>query len=213
MTESAAIRVLIADDHPLARAGVAAMLETQPDIDVVAAAEDGAAAVRLALETQPHVLVVDLRMPALDGVAVTRAVLAQPSPPKVVVLSHYDGDDDVWNALKAGAHGYLTKTCRGEALADAIRTVHRGERYLPAELSMRMATRVGQNELTFRERQVLDAVFAGQTNKQIAKDLSITERTIALHVSNILGKLGARTRTEAVAIALSRGLLKPPASR
>lgn len=209
MTTAVRIRVVLADDHEIARMGAAAVLATQPDIELVAQASDGAQAINLFRQHRPDVLVVDLRMPGLDGISVIEAVRREDPDARVLVLTHYDGDEDVFRALTAGARGYLTKDARGDALLEGIRALARGVRYLPAAISDRLAGHMAHDRLTGREREVIDLVFAGRTNREIAAALGITERTAALHVGNLLAKLGARSRTEAVAIALDRGLLKP----
>jgi two-component system NarL family response regulator len=208
MNESRKIRVLVADDHPLARSGIHALLSVQGDFDVVAEVEDGAQAVAAFKQLRPDVCVLDLRMPVLDGVAAVRAIREVDPAARIIVLSHYDGDEDVFEAIRAGARGYLTKQARGEVLAEALRTLMAGQRYLPAEIAGKLADRSLQPNLSVRERQVLEGVFAGRSNREIAESLSIAERTASLHVSNLMTKLGARSRTEAVSIALQRGLIK-----
>jgi two-component system, NarL family, response regulator len=201
------IRVLLADDHAIARAGVAALLSAQRDVELCGQAEDGAAAVRLYDALRPDVLVIDLRMPVLDGVGAITAICRQHPEAHVLVLSHFDGDENVVSALRAGARGYVTKDARGEMLVEAVRTIAAGGRYLPPDLAGQLVGRVNQNPLSGRERQVLDHLVDGLTNREIGEALGITERTIALHVSNLLVKLGAKTRTEAATLALQRGLV------
>jgi two-component system NarL family response regulator len=208
MSERPKIRVLVADDHPLARSGIHALLTAEGDFDVIAQAEDGAQAVAAFKRLRPDVCIMDLRMPVLDGVSAVRAIREVDPDARVIVLSHYDGDEDVFDAIRSGARGYLTKQSRGEVLAEAIRTVMSGLRYLPAEIAAKLADRSLQPNLSLRERQVLEGVFAGRSNREIAESLHIAERTASLHVSNLMTKLGARSRTEAVSIALQRGLIK-----
>lgn len=206
----ACIRVLIADDNAIARAGIKALLLVQDGISVVGEATDGVRAVEQYRALLPDVLVVDMRMPRLDGAAVASAVLREFPRARVLVLTHYDGEETVMLALRAGVHGYLTKETGGPDLVQAIRAVHEGKRYLPPSVEQRLSTHLTQPALTLRERQVLESIYLGLTNKQIATKLHVTERTAGFHVGGLLAKLGAKTRTEAVAIALNRGLLAGP---
>ncbi|MDX2023178.1 MAG: response regulator transcription factor [Deltaproteobacteria bacterium] len=206
----ACIRVLIADDNVIARAGIKALLLVQDGISVVGEADDGVRAVEQYRALLPDVLVVDMRMPRLDGAAVASAVLREFPAARILVLTHYDGEETVMLALRAGVHGYLTKDTGGPDLVHAIRAVHGGQRYLPPSVEQRLSTHLTLPALTLRERQVLEAIYHGFTNKQIATKLGVTERTAGFHVGGLLAKLGAKTRTEAVAIALNRGLLQAP---
>ena len=206
----ACIRVLTADDNAIARAGIKALLLVQEGILVVGEAEDGVRAVEQYRALLPDVLVVDMRMPRLDGAGVAAAVLREFPNARVLVLTHYDGEDSVMLALRAGVHGYVTKDTGGPDLVLAIRAVHAGQRHMPASVEQRMSTHLTLPALTLRERQVLECIFHGLTNKQIAAKLGVTERTAGFHVGGLLAKLAAKTRTEAVAIALHRGLLSPP---
>jgi DNA-binding NarL/FixJ family response regulator len=203
------IRVAIADDNLYTRLGVVTYLRAQPDIEIVGEADDGPAAVALFAAQHPDVFVVDLRMPGLDGVQVTTAVCRDPQA-RVLLLTHYDGDAHVTQALRAGARGYLTKEARGEELLAAIRAVARGERYLPPPILERMVSAMNQPALTARERTVLEHVARGLSNREIARAMGVAERTVGVYVSVILSKLGARSRTEAVVIATERGLLVRP---
>lgn len=201
------VRVLLADDHPVARRGVVSLLAASGDVDVVGQAANGAEVLVSFPQLRPDVVVTDLRMPVLDGVALTRALIALDPDARVLVFSHHDGDEQVYQALRAGARGYLTKDADADVLIDAVRTVAAGGRYVPAELAGRYAERVTQPSLSPREREALALVARGLTNRDIAGALGIAERTAALHVGNLLTKLGARTRTEAVALAAKAGLL------
>jgi two-component system, NarL family, response regulator len=204
------IRIVVADDHEIARSGTAVLLGTQPDFQVVGLAEDGARAIALYRELQPDVLLADLRMPVFDGLAVTSTLTAAFPEAKILILSHYDGDEDIFRALKAGARGYLTKDTRGQELIAAIRTVFSGGRYIPTALGDRLTGRMLAPTLTPREQQVLELMAEGLTNRNISANLGIAERTVGLHVGHVLEKLSANTRTEAVSIALKRGLLRTP---
>lgn len=201
------IRVLLADDNLIARNGVASLLATDPGIEVVGKAEDGAAAIKLYRELAPDVVVTDLKMPKLDGIQVTQALAAEQPPGAVLVLSQFEGDEGVVRALQAGALGYVTKEVDGDELIRAVRSVAARERYLPRAIANKLAERLVHSALSPRELQVLQLVYGGQSNREIAAALRMSERTVSVHVSNILDKLDARNRTEAVRIALERGLL------
>jgi two-component system NarL family response regulator len=206
-------RVAVAEDNRLVRLGIVALLKTQSDLVLAGEAEDGAQAVNLFRAARPDVFLIDLRMPILDGVQVTREILRSDPEARLLVLSHYDGEEDIFRAVQAGARGYLTKEHPPEEILDAIRVVRAGGRYLPSNVAERLNERKMQPELTLREHQVLELLALGLTNKQIGDELCLAHKTCSIHVSAVLGKLGAHTRTEAVAIAQKRGLLKPPASR
>lgn len=201
------IRVIIADDHPVARKGVASLLAASPSVDVVSEASNGAEVLAMYPKLKPDVVVSDLRMPVLDGVGLIRALLAFDREARVLVFTHYDGDEQVLQALRAGARGYLTKDADGDVLVQAIATLASGGRFIPAELAGRYADLVTRPTLSPRERETLLLMAHGLTNHEIATQLRLSERTAALHVSNVLGKLGAKTRAEAVAIATRSGLL------
>jgi two-component system NarL family response regulator len=207
VTDRPLIRVLVAEDNALMRLGIVTMLRTQPDIDVVGEAPDGARAIALARQLRPDVLLLDLKMPTLDGVQVIANLCGASPEARILVLTHYDAEEDIFRAVRAGARGYLTKDAQGEQIVEAIRTVHAGGRYLPAEIAGRLAERMSQPSLSPRELQVLEHVARGLTNREIARELSLTEKTAGAYVGNVLAKLGASTRTEAVAIGRERGLL------
>lgn len=210
MTSPAApIRVLVAEDNYLTRLGTVTLLRTQPDMEVVGEAEDGTAALDLYRRTAADVVVADLKMPGLDGVALAAALARETPPGKMLVLTHYDGDENVFRALKAGARGYLTKGVRPGDFLGAVRAVYAGDRYLPPDIAGKVAERMMQPGLSPRELQVLELVYRGMSNRQIAATLSVSERTVGMFVSNILAKLDARSRTEAVSIAIERGILQP----
>lgn len=201
------LRILLVEDNHLTRLGTLALLGTQPDLEVVAEAEDGLTGLDLWKRHRPDVLVVDLRLPGFDGVQVISAVIAEAPDAAVLVLTNYDGDENIFRALKAGARGYLTKDVRGPELFAAIRAVARGEKYLPAAIAGQLAERVLQASLSPRELQVLGQIYEGRSNREIAQRLSLAEKTVTMYVSHILAKLEAKSRSEAVAIALRRGIL------
>jgi len=208
MTDAPPIRVLIADDHPLFRDGLAALLQRQPSIAVVGSAADGREAIELFQTLQPDVVLVDLRMPPDDGVAVVEALRAVSPAARVIVLSAFDADDDVLRAIQAGAAGYLLKMSSPTELADAIAQVHRGQTALPPGVATKLASHVGRPRLTGRQDEVLQLIARGMTNQEIGQQLNIVEGTVKAHVKSILEKLGARDRTQALCIALERGLVK-----
>jgi DNA-binding NarL/FixJ family response regulator len=212
------IRIAIADDHPVVREGLVAMLETEPDFQVVGTAATGAEAVALAAREHPDVMLLDLELPELDGVAVLRRLAADGTRVRVLVFTVFDTDERIIAAVEAGAAGYLLKGAPRADLFAAVRTVAAGGSLLAPVASsavlrrMRGETPANGPSLTPREREVLDALARGLGNKQIATQLGVSERTVKFHVSSLFEKLGAGNRTEAVAIAARAGLveMRPP---
>ncbi len=204
---TAPIRVLIADDHAVIREGLAAMIARQSDMQVVAEAADGAQAVELARAHQPDVILIDLRMPNLDGVVAITQIRSDRPQARVIVLTTYDDDEDIYRALRAGAMAYLLKDTPREELLDTIRAVHAGQKRIPPNVAVKLAERILAPELTGRELEVLKLIVAGKSNKEIGAALSISEGTVKVHVNNILGKLGMNDRTQAVTAALQRGIV------
>lgn len=202
------IRILVADDHPFFVDGLVANIETEPDMMVVARAPDGRQAVALAREHRPDVTLMDLRMPSLNGVEAIREIMRGAPESRIIVLTTYDGDEDIHRALKAGAKAYLLKDAFREELLAAIRQVHSGRRHIPPQVAGRLAERMATEELTERELEVLRLVAAGKSNREIGDALSIAEGTVKAHVNNILNKLGANDRTHAAMLALQRGLFR-----
>jgi DNA-binding NarL/FixJ family response regulator len=205
------IRVLVVDDHPVVRQGLIAILGYEPDIEVVGDAADGEQAVRLILERRPDVVLLDLRLPRLDGVEVMRQVRAQAPEVRFLVLTTYDTDEYIGPALAAGAQGYLLKDALPEELARGVRAVMRGAAALEPAVAARLLERMAEgergDELSERELEVLRLLVAGASNKAIAAQLSLSENTIKTHISRIFAKLGVQSRAEAVAVALQRGLV------
>lgn len=205
------IRILLADDHPVVRDGLAAMLATQPDFEVVGEAGTGAEAVAQAARLRPDVVLMDLEMPALDGIEAIRLLRAADPAVQVVVLTAFDTDERIVGALQAGAQGYLLKGAPRAEIFAAIRIVSAGGALIPPVVASKLLRQVRAAEhpdaLTAREREVLGLVAAGLANQEIAARLSISERTVKFHVSSLLAKLGAKNRTQAVRVGRERGLI------
>jgi two-component system, NarL family, response regulator LiaR len=212
--ESAAIRVLVVDDHAIVRQGLRAMLEIVPDIDLVGEAASGEQALKLEKDTRPDVILMDLMMPGMDGITCIREIRAQSPSARILVLTNFAGEDMIFPAIKAGAMGYQLKDSSPEALVNAIRQVYRGEsalhpliaRKVLDELNSGSDRRLTEDPLTQRELEVLRLIARGCENKDIAKELVISEATVRTHVSNILGKLHLASRTQAALYALKEGL-------
>jgi two-component system NarL family response regulator len=202
------IRLLIADDHFVVRLGLLSALRQAEDLQVVAEAEDGVEAVELHARHAPDVTIMDARMPLLDGIAAIRRIREDSPAARFIVLSVHAGEEDIHRAIKAGASAFLLKDAAGAELLDAIRAVHRGEKYVPARLAELLRRRESREELTEREVEVLHELCLGRTNKEIAAVLHISPMTVKIHVAHIIKKLGVLDRTQAVAIALERGWVK-----
>jgi DNA-binding NarL/FixJ family response regulator len=219
------LRIVIADDQKLVRAGFAMILGAQPDIEVVGEADDGAEAIRVVRATRPDVVLMDVRMPELDGLAATRELLSQGPPgrhvPKILILTTFDVDDYVYEALAAGASGFLLKDTPPEQLVEAVRSVAAGESLLAPTVTRRLiehfvesrATRQqpreGMDELTPREVEVFKLIARGLSNAEIASELVVSEATVKTHVARILLKLGLRDRVQVVVVAYESGLVRP----
>lgn len=203
----AKIRVMLVDDHILMRMGLNTALNNEPDLQVVAEAEDGQEAVEAYATHRPDVVVLDLRMPKLNGFETIEVLRRVHPSARVLILSNYSGGDDVANAFKAGAHGYVSKGMPLEKLLEAIRAVARGDQYVPPEIARRHSSRVA-SQLSPREMDVLTLIAKGQSNKEIAATLNLVEGTVKIHVTNVLSKLGVADRTQAVLAAMRRGILQ-----
>ena len=207
MSSCARIRVLIADDHTVVRDGVAAILGLQPDMKVVAEASDGEEACALFEKHKPDVLLLDLRMPQKDGLETVKTIRAKRPDARIIILTTYGGDEDIFRSLKAGAKGYLLKDAPRQQILEAIRTVHAGDRYIPASIASKAAEHALKPQLTTREVEVLQRMARGESNKEIGAALFVSEGTVKTHVKSILAKLDASSRTEAVTIATRRGFI------
>jgi DNA-binding NarL/FixJ family response regulator len=203
----APIRVLVADDHPVVRTGLTAVITQQPDLALVAEAENGEQAVALFREHRPDVALMDLRMPVMGGVEAIRAIRAEFPVARILALTTYEGDADIRRALDAGASGYLLKDMLLTDVIAAVRAVHRGQRVIPAAVASRLAEFPERNEPTERELEVLQLVARGLSNKEVARAIGRTDETVKIHLKNIFAKLGVTDRTEAVTLALARGLI------
>jgi two-component system NarL family response regulator len=201
------IRVLVVDDHPMIRAGLTATIDPEPDMTVVASASTGREGLEQYRQHQPDVMLIDLKMPEMGGVEAIRTIRAEFPSAKIIVVSTYQGDEDIFRALEAGAVTYLLKDMLAEKMVGIIREVAGGGRPIPPEVAQRLTDRMFQAALTTREVEVLRLVARGMRNKEIAADLKISDETVQGHVKNILAKLSVHDRTEAVAVAIRRGIV------
>jgi two-component system NarL family response regulator len=205
--ENKKIRIIIVDDHFMLRMGVAASINMEPDMEVIAEASTGRMAIELAQRRKPDVVLMDLRLPEMSGPEATAAICEKVPESRVIVLSTYDGDEDVYRAFQAGARAYLLKTVLRRELVQTIRSVHAGQRYIPPPIAARLADRMSHSELTARELEVIHLIVKGMSNKEIGTALSITEVSVKFHVRNVLMKLGVHDRTQAATTALQRGIV------
>jgi DNA-binding NarL/FixJ family response regulator len=205
---SVPIRVLIADDHSVVREGLAAIIEAQPDMVLAGKGQDGHEAVDLWQRLKPDIGLFDLRMPGADAVHAIEAIRAADRDARIIILTTYDGDEDIYRALRSGAKGYILKDSSMEQITACVRAVHEGRSYLPPPVAAKLATRVGSDALTPRELEMLRLAAEGQTNKSIAARTGVSPATVKFHLNNAFSKLGATTRTAAIAIAVKRGLIR-----
>ena len=201
------IRILIVEDHHVVRQGIIALLRTYADVEVVGEASDGLEAIERYRALRPDIALMDLQLPRLNGADAISRIRAEFPGARFIVLTTFDGDEDIFRALQAGAKAYLLKGMTGEELLAAIRTVHKGKASIPPSIAEKLAERVSGQQLTGRELNVLERIVAGRANKEIALDLNISEATVKSHVNNLLGKLGVADRTHAATVAIQRGLV------
>lgn len=202
-----AIRVLVVEDHNVVRQGLVALLKVAGDLDVVGEAADGEQAITQFRKYQPDITLIDLRLPKLGGVDAISQIRKETPHARFIVLTTYDGDEDIYRALKAGAKAYLLKGMTSEELMMAIRSVHAGKSHIPPAIAERLAERMGSEELTPRESDVLEQIVSGKSNKEIAAELEISEATVKTHINSLLAKLGVTDRTQAATAAIRRGIV------
>jgi DNA-binding NarL/FixJ family response regulator len=207
MTDQARIRVFSVDDHPLLREGIAAIINSQPDMTLVAQASNGRDALQRFREHLPDVTLMDLRLPDMSGIDTVIAIRSEFADARIVMLTTFEGDAEIQRALKAGARGYVLKSTPPKELVDAIRQVHAGKKRIPPDVAAHLAEHLTDETLTDREIEVLSHLAHGNRNRDIAERLFISEETVKVHMKHIMEKLGASDRTQAVAIAIRRGII------
>jgi len=208
MSQQRVIKILSVDDHHLIREGIASVIRNQPDMELVAHASSGTEAIELYRQHRPDVTLMDIRLPGLSGIDATTAICSEFPHARIIIFTTSDGDVEVQRSLEAGARGYFLKSLPPDELIKAIREVHAGKKRIQTELAARMAEHMGEERVTAREIQVLEYVAAGQHNREIGERLFISEETVKVHLRRIMAKLGARGRTQAVAIANRRGVVR-----
>jgi DNA-binding NarL/FixJ family response regulator len=208
MNDAVRIRVLSVDDHALLREGIAAIISSQPDMLLVSQASDGSEAIRLFREHQPDITLMDLRLPDISGIDAMIAIRTQFPDARIIMLTTFEGDVEIQRALEAGARGYLLKNMPPGELVEVIRQVHAGKKRVPAEIAAHLAEHMSDEDLTLREVEVLKRIAGGNRNRDIAELLFISEETVKVHIKHIMDKLGAKDRTQAVAIAVRRGIIE-----
>ena len=201
------IRVLIVEDHNVVRQGLVALLNVVDGLEVVGEAADGVEAIAAYRKSQPDITLVDLRLPKLSGVEVIQRIRMEAPHARLIVLTTYDGDEDIYRALKAGAKGYLLKGMTTEELIATIREVHAGKSHIPPAIAEKLTERMGTEDLTPREADVLEQIVNGKSNKEIATELAISEATVKTHINSLLSKLGVTDRTQAATAAIRRGIV------
>lgn len=207
MKEPNAIRVLIADDHPVVREGLAALISRRPDMQLVGEAGNGREAVEQFFIHNPDVTLLDQRMPDMDGVTALKVIRERSPEARIILLTTYDGSEDIYRGLRAGAKAYLLKDASRDELLECIRSVHEGKTQISPQVATRLANRVARKDLTSRETEVLRLMTSGRSNKEIGAILNVSEGTVKVHVNHILQKLGAESRTEAATVAIKRGIV------
>jgi DNA-binding NarL/FixJ family response regulator len=201
------IRTMVVEDHHVVRQGLVALLNVMPEIEVIGEASDGLQAVELHRHLQPDITLMDLQLPKLGGVAAITRIRAENPAARFIVLTTFDGDEDIYRSLQAGAKAYLLKGMTIDDLLNTIRLVHAGKSSISPAIAEKLSERMATQDLTARERSVLERIVAGRANKEIASDLGISEATVKTHINNLLGKLGVSDRTNAATVAIQRGLV------
>ena len=207
MTSQGKIRIMVIDDQAVVRQGFVSLINTVADMEVIAEGTNGQQAIELFRQHQPDISLMDLRMPVIGGVDAISMIRKEFPTARIIVLTTYDGDEDIYRSLQAGAQGYLLKDMFFEELEQAIRKVHAGSRLIPGPVAERLAERMGGSNLTARELEVLEEIVRGRSNKEIAGLLNISEATVKSHINNLLSKLGVTDRTQAATTALQRGIV------
>ena len=202
------MRILVADDHPIVRQGLVAILQDQADMDVIAEADNGRQAIDLFRKHQPDITIIDLQMPEISGVEAIEAIRTEFPKACIIMLTIYDTDEDIYQGLRAGAKAYLLKDTPCREILEVIRLVGSGQRYVPANVGNKLAAHMERPDLSDREREVVELMTQGKSNKAIAKALDVSENTVKYHVTNLMAKLGVRDRTHAVVVALKQGIVK-----
>jgi DNA-binding NarL/FixJ family response regulator len=202
------IRILVVEDHHVVRQGLVALLSVVDGVEVVGQAADGDEAIQELAAKRPDITLIDLRLPKLSGVEVIQRVRADQPHARFIVLTTYDGDEDIYRALQAGARAYLLKGMTLDVLVSTIRLVHAGKSCIPPVIAQKLAERMGTEQLTNREQDVLEQIVRGKSNKEIGSELDISEATVKTHINNLLGKLGVADRTQAATAAIQRGLVQ-----
>lgn len=204
------VRIVVVDDHFIVREGLRSLIERQPDFLFAGQAANGAEAIQIYAELKPDIMIIDLGLPVLSGVEAISAIRDATPDARILVLSNFEGDEDIHASFEAGASGYILKHRSGEQIVPAIRALMEGKKWIPAEIAQQLKTRKFVETLTLREREIVLCIAKGAANKQISTRLGISEETVKSHVKNILGKLQAKDRTEAVTLALKRGIVHLP---
>jgi DNA-binding NarL/FixJ family response regulator len=208
MIEKSVIKIFSVDDHPLMHEGIAALINNQPDMRLIAEAASGGEALNEFRKHRPDVTLMDLRLPDMSGIDALIKILKEFPEAKILMLTMFEGDVEIRRALESGARGYLLKTMPPKELVEVIRRVYRGKKHIPAEIAAQLAEHLGEEFLTARETEVLQLVGGGNRNRDIAEQLFISEETVKVHVKHIMEKLAASDRTEAVSIAIRRGIIQ-----